>query len=74
VSTYSTPKLLDVLLAGQLDTSHMVHAPFALADIMEAYDVFSRPAQTDAPKVLVSRRSRAGHTRRRPVHRPPAPE
>jgi len=55
VDTYSTPKLLDMLVAGQLDTSHMVTHRFALADIMEAYDVFSRPAQTGALKVVLSR-------------------
>jgi alcohol dehydrogenase len=55
VDTYSTPKLLDMLIAGQVDTSHMVTHRFALADIMEAYDVFSRPAQTGALKVVLSR-------------------
>ena len=28
---------------------------FALADIMDAYDVFSRPAQTGALKVVLTR-------------------
>lgn len=55
VDTYSTPKLLDMLVAGQLDTSHMVTHRFPLGDIMEAYDVFSRPAQTGALKVVLSR-------------------
>jgi alcohol dehydrogenase len=55
VDTYSTPKLLDMLVAGQLDTSRMVTHRFALAEIMEAYDVFSRPAQTGALKVVLSR-------------------
>ena len=55
VDTYSTPKLLDMLVAGQLDTSHMVTHRFALTDIMEAYDVFSRPARTGALKVVLSR-------------------
>jgi len=55
VDTYSTPKLLDMLIAGQLDTSHMVTHRFSLADIMEAYDVFARPAQTGALKVVLSR-------------------
>ena len=55
VDTYSTPKLLDMLVAGQLDTGHMVTHRFALGDIMEAYDVFSRPAQTGALKVVLTR-------------------
>jgi alcohol dehydrogenase len=59
VDTYSTPKLLDMLIAGHLDTSHMVAHRFAPADIMEAYDVFSRPAQTGALKIVLSRRMRA---------------
>jgi alcohol dehydrogenase len=55
VDTYSTPKLLDMLVAGQLDTGHMVTHRFALDEIMDAYDVFSRPAQTGALKVVLSR-------------------
>jgi alcohol dehydrogenase len=55
VDTYSTPKLLDMLVAGQIDTGHMVTHQFALADIMQAYDVFSRPGQTGALKVVLSR-------------------
>ena len=55
VDTYSTPKLLDMLVAGQLDTGHMVTHRFALDQIMEAYDVFARPAQTGALKVVLSR-------------------
>jgi alcohol dehydrogenase len=55
VDTYSTPKLLDMLVAGQLDTGHMVTHRFALGEIMQAYDVFSRSAQTGALKVVLSR-------------------
>jgi len=55
VDTYSTPKLLGMLVAGQLNLEHMVTHRFALPDIMEAYDVFSRPAQTGALKVVLSR-------------------
>jgi alcohol dehydrogenase len=55
VDTYSTPKLLDMLVAGQLDTGHMVTHRFALGEIMQAYDVFSRSAQTGALKVGLSR-------------------
>jgi alcohol dehydrogenase len=55
VDTYSTPKLLDMLIAGQLDTSHMVTHRFPLEDIMQAYDVFAHPAHTGALKVVLSR-------------------
>jgi alcohol dehydrogenase len=55
VDTYSTPKLLGMLVAGQLDTGHMVTHRFALDEIMRAYDVFSRPAETGALKVVLSR-------------------
>jgi alcohol dehydrogenase len=55
VDTYSTPKLLGMLVAGQLDTANMVTHRFKLGEIMDAYDVFSRPAQTGALKVVLSR-------------------
>ena len=55
VDTYSTPKLLDMLVAGQLGTAQMVTHRFPLGDIMAAYDVFSRPAETGALKVVLSR-------------------
>ena len=54
VDTYSTPKLLDMVVAGQITTSHLVTHRFALADIMDAYDVFARPAETGALKVVLS--------------------
>jgi alcohol dehydrogenase len=55
VDTYSTPKLLGMLTAGQLDVGHMVTHRFPLDDIMTAYDVFSTPAQSGALKVVLSR-------------------
>ncbi|MFG1605172.1 zinc-dependent alcohol dehydrogenase family protein [Actinoplanes sp. NPDC049265] len=55
VDTFSTPKLLGMLVAGQLDVGQMVTHRFPLEDIMAAYDVFSRPAQTGALKVVLSR-------------------
>jgi alcohol dehydrogenase len=55
VDTYSTPKLLDMLIAGQLATGQMVTHRFALEEIMAAYDVFSRPAETGALKVVLTR-------------------
>jgi alcohol dehydrogenase len=55
VDTYSTPKLLDMLVAGQLDLGHMVTHRFGLEDFMQAYDVFADPARTGALKVVLSR-------------------
>ncbi|MET0492439.1 MAG: hypothetical protein ABW000_04840 [Actinoplanes sp.] len=55
VDTYSTPRLLDMLVAGQLDTGHMITHRFPFDDIMQAYDVFSHPALTGALKVVLSR-------------------
>ncbi|RKN51113.1 zinc-dependent alcohol dehydrogenase family protein [Micromonospora endolithica] len=55
VDTNTTPRLLDMLVAGQLDTGHLVTHRFPLAEIMRAYDVFASPAETGALKVLLSR-------------------
>ncbi|MEV0005497.1 zinc-dependent alcohol dehydrogenase family protein [Micromonospora sp. NPDC050980] len=55
VDTRTTPKLLDMLVAGQLDTAHMVTHRYPLAEIVEAYDVFARPAETGALKVVLTR-------------------
>ncbi|WBB76350.1 zinc-dependent alcohol dehydrogenase family protein [Micromonospora sp. WMMD1128] len=55
VDTRTTPKLLDMLVAGQLDTAHMVTHRYTLDRIIEAYDVFARPAETGALKVALTR-------------------
>jgi alcohol dehydrogenase len=55
VDTYSTPKLLDMLVAGQLDLGHMVTHRFGIEDFMQAYDVFADPVRTGALKVVLSR-------------------
>jgi alcohol dehydrogenase len=55
VDTSSTPRLLDMLVAGQLDVGQMITHRFALPDIMRAYDVFSDPAESGALKVVLSR-------------------
>ncbi|MFC4150168.1 zinc-dependent alcohol dehydrogenase family protein [Micromonospora mangrovi] len=55
VDTRTTPKLLDMLVAGQLDTAQMVTHRFTLDRIVEAYDVFARPAETGALKVVLTR-------------------
>lgn len=55
VDTYSTPQLLDMVVAGQIDTGHMITHRFALEQIIEAYDVFARAGQTGALKVALAR-------------------
>jgi alcohol dehydrogenase len=55
VDTNSTPTLLRMLTAGQLPVTPMVTHRFALDEFMEAYDVFAKPAETGALKVVLSR-------------------
>jgi alcohol dehydrogenase len=55
VDAYSTPTLLQMLGAGQLDVSKMITHRFGLDDFMAAYDVFAEPARTGALKVLLTR-------------------
>ena len=40
---------------GQIDPAPLVTHRFGLEDMMEAYDVFSRPSETGALKVLLER-------------------
>jgi alcohol dehydrogenase len=53
VDTYSTPTLLTMLGAEQLDVGHMITHRFPLEDFMAAYDVFAKPAETGALKVVL---------------------
>jgi alcohol dehydrogenase len=55
VDTYSTPTLLRMLGAGQLDVGHMVTHRFPLDDFLAAYQVFASPATTGALKVVLTR-------------------
>lgn len=54
VDTYSTPTLIELVASHRLDTSAMITHRFGLDDFETAYRVFSRPAETDALKVLLS--------------------
>jgi alcohol dehydrogenase len=54
VDTSSTPTLLGMLGAGQIDVSHMITHRFSFDDFLAAYDVFAEPARTGALKVLIS--------------------
>jgi alcohol dehydrogenase len=55
VDTYSTPTLLRLMTAGQLDAGRFATHQFRLDDMMEAYDVFGRAAETGAVKVVLTR-------------------
>jgi len=53
VDTWSTPTLLKLVRSGQLEASKFVTHHFKLADIIEAYDIFSRANETAALKVVL---------------------
>ncbi|HEX5116906.1 MAG TPA: zinc-dependent alcohol dehydrogenase family protein [Pseudonocardiaceae bacterium] len=55
VDTYSTPTLLRMLASGQLDTTKFVTHRFGLQEMAEAYQVFARPQETGALKVVLHR-------------------
>jgi alcohol dehydrogenase len=53
VDTWSTPTLLKLVRSGQLEAAKFVTHRFARTDIIAAYDVFSRAAETSALKVVL---------------------
>jgi alcohol dehydrogenase len=55
VDTWSTPRLLALLKAGQLDVRHFVTHRFGLDQMLEAHDIFARAAETNAGKVVLRR-------------------
>jgi alcohol dehydrogenase len=55
VDTWSTPTLLKLVRSGQLKPAQFVTHRFALADIVDAYDVFGRASETSALKVALHR-------------------
>jgi alcohol dehydrogenase len=55
VDTSSTPTLMRMLTSGQIDAKPFISHHFALDEFDEAYDIFSRPADTGALKVVLSR-------------------
>ena len=55
VDTHSTPRLLRMMAAGQLGGSGMVTHRYGIAEMMDAYDVFSRAGETEALKVALFR-------------------
>ncbi len=53
VDTFSTPRLLGMLSAGRLSLPGLVTHRFGIGEMQDAYDVFSRPAETGALKVAL---------------------
>ncbi len=60
VDTYSTPTLLRLASSHQLDLTQFVTHRFSLDEFVEAYDTFSRAAETGALKVVLTRRTAEG--------------
>ncbi len=55
VDTYSTPTLLQLVRQERVDSTAFVTHRFVLDEFIEAYDVFSRAAETGALKVVLTR-------------------
>jgi alcohol dehydrogenase len=55
VDTYSTPTLLRLVAARQIDASRFVTHRFGMDEFLDAYDVFGRAGETGALKVVLSR-------------------
>ena len=54
VDTYSTPTLIGLVASRHIDTSPMITHRFGFDEFDLAYDVFSRPSDTGALKVLLT--------------------
>jgi len=54
VDTRTTPTLLRLLAAGQLDVTSLVTHRFRMDEFLDAYEVFADPAHSGALKVLVT--------------------
>ncbi len=54
VDTSSTPTLMRLITTGQIDAKRFITHHFELDEIEEAYDVFARPAETGALKVVLT--------------------
>jgi alcohol dehydrogenase len=55
VDTYSTPTLLRLLTSHQIDAQRFATHHFTFGEFEEAYDVFTRAAETGALKVILRR-------------------
>ena len=55
VDTYSTPTLLKLVAAHQIDAAQFVTHRFKMEDIVAAYDTFARAGETGALKVVLTK-------------------
>jgi alcohol dehydrogenase len=55
VDKYSTPTLLRLVASRQIDAGRFATHHFELGDMLKAYDVYERAAETGAVKVVLSR-------------------
>src|SRR5215472_728021 len=55
VDGYSTPTLMRLVTSRQIDAKRFITHRFSLDEFGEAYEVFARPAETGALKVVLSR-------------------
>ncbi len=53
VDTVTTPMLLKTVQSKKIDPAHLITHRFKLDQILEAYDTFSRAAETKALKVII---------------------
>lgn len=54
VDTVTTPMLLRTVMSGKLEPARLITHHFRLDDVMDAYDVFGRAAETEALKVIIT--------------------
>lgn len=55
VDTHATPALIDLVADHQIDVAPMITHRFSLDEFEDAYRVFSRPVDTGALKVVLTR-------------------
>jgi alcohol dehydrogenase len=55
ISGFSTPTLLRLVASRQIDAGQFGTHHFRVDDMIEAYDVFARAADTGAVKVILTR-------------------
>ena len=55
VDAYSTPTLLNLIASRHIDAARFITHHFALDEMTDAYDTFSRAADTGAIKVVITR-------------------
>ena len=65
VDAFSTPKLLELVSQGKLNTLPFATHHFALGDTMSAYDTFGDAAKTNALKVVMTAEPVAGKPARK---------